>query len=71
MSPWCPKLVGWIEPLRITQSAKYYLGTSQLHQEAYQVDVGYPKGEYLLIKNCQKLYHNAIFPSTGGLLMAH
>lgn len=71
MSPWCRKLVGWVEPTRITQSGKYYIGTSQLYQEAYRIDVGFPDGEYLLIENRQKLFHDAILPGNGGLLIWH
>lgn len=71
MSPWCRHYVGWLEPTRINESGKYELETSQLYPQAYQIDVGFPQGEYLLIENRQKLFHDAVLPGEGGLLIWH
>lgn len=69
MGPWCRQYVGWMEPIRITESGKYALGTSQINPEAHRIDLAI--GEYFLIENRQKLFHDAILPGNGGLLIWH
>ena len=54
-SAWSKMSLGWLKPMEITTSGRYWLGPSVKVPQAYVVKKGYPEGEYLLIENRQPL----------------
>ena len=72
LSPWCKMQLKWLDPIPIVDDGLYTIGASQLTNQTYIIQKGYPEGEYLLIENRQSLlWDNFWYVNGSGLLIWH
>lgn len=69
MDPWSKKQLGWITPTIISTSGEYYIDAVHNTGQVYQIDQGFPRGEYLLIENRQPNVMESL--PQGGLAIWH
>jgi M6 family metalloprotease-like protein len=74
-SAWCKKELGWVTPTILSAPGVYQARNAENNQEIYQLNDGFPAGEYLLIENRQPLGHDVGIPAgiggRGGLAIWH
>ena len=70
LSPWCKMQVEWLNPIPIEYNGRYSIVASEISNQTYIIQKGYPEQEYLLIENRQPLLWDALLWN-GGLLIWH
>jgi M6 family metalloprotease-like protein len=53
MNAFSRALIGWLEPVPITQDGFYAIQPCELSSQIYVINKGFPAGEYLYIENRQ------------------
>jgi M6 family metalloprotease-like protein len=70
LSPWSKIQIKWLDPIPIEYDGLYTIKASEMINQTYIIQKGYPDGEYLLIENRQNLTWDALLYN-GGLLIWH
>lgn len=79
MSPWSKIRAGWLDPILITVSGKYFASPSALTEQVYKIVLNLEGTEYLLIENRQPVTFDVFLPidphdpdrRRGGLAIWH
>lgn len=70
LSAWSKIQLGWLNPTVIHEPGAYEAPQVETHPVVYRLDLGYPRGEYLLIENRQPVSFESTMPQ-GGLAIWH
>jgi M6 family metalloprotease-like protein len=69
VGPYTKIVLGWLEPIEISQDGTYIANPSFTSTQVYKISAGYPPGEYLLIENRQPLGWEPAFWGGGGIVI--
>jgi len=69
MDPWSKKQLGWVTPTVLSKSGDYSIEAVYETGQVYQINQGFPRGEYLLIENRQPNGIESL--PQGGLAIWH
>ena len=69
-SPWSKANLNWYTPTVIADPGQYTINQAETNPEVYQIEAGFPGGEYLMIENRQNAGFDCTIPQ-GGLVIWH